>query len=91
MIFTFIINLWLTVFMTLLDLLPTINLTIPNNICSTIAQFFGSVCYFFPIKQLLPILAFSIGLTGFKIIYNLVLRIKSFIPTMRRLVYEYNF
>ena len=82
MIFTAIINLFLLLFKGLISLLPTLSFTIPTNICSTIANFFSGVTYFFPIRALLPILAFSISLTAFKIVYNLILRIKSFIPTM---------
>lgn len=82
MIFTAIINLFLNLFKGLISLLPTINFTIPANICHTIANFFAGVTYFFPIKALLPILVFSVALNSFKIIYNLLLRVKSFIPTM---------
>lgn len=82
MIFTAIINLFLNLFKGFINLLPTINITIPSGICTTIANFFAGVTYFFPIRALLPILIFSISLVGFKIVYSLILKVKSFIPTM---------
>lgn len=82
MIFTVIINLFLLLFKGLIIILPTLSFTIPDNICRTIANFFAGVTYFFPIKALLPILIFSVALNSFKILYNLILRVKSFIPTM---------
>ena len=82
MIFTAIINLFLRLFEGIISLLPTLNFTIPSNISNTIANFFSGVTYFFPIKALLPIFAFSLSVNAFRIIYNLILRVKSFIPTM---------
>lgn len=77
-----LINLFLRLFQGLISVLPSLNFSIPSNICNTIADFFVGITYFFPIKQLLPILVFSLSITAFRILFTLILRIKSFIPTM---------
>lgn len=82
MITEIIINLFLKLFQGFISILPSLNFTIPDNIINTISNFFNGITYFFPIKALLPILTFSIALTGFRILYSLMLRVKSFIPGM---------
>lgn len=82
MIFEFIINLFLKLFKGFISLLPNLSFSIPSGIINTLVSFFVGVNYFFPIKALMPIITFSIGLTAFRLLYNIILRIKSFIPTM---------
>lgn len=77
-----LINLFLTLFKGFISILPSLNFTIPDNICNTIANFFSGITYFFPVKQLLPILGFSISIVAFRILFTLIIRIKSFIPGM---------
>lgn len=65
--------------------LPVIgNLEIPNDVFNGISGFLANVAYILPVKDLLPILIVSAGLDHFTTIWSLILRIKSFIPTMGR-------
>ncbi len=82
MILELIINVFLKLFNGFISILPTINFSIPENICKNIADFFSGITYFFPIKALLPILTVSASILAFRIAYNLILRVKGFIPTM---------
>jgi hypothetical protein len=66
----------------LLSLLPIIELEIPNNVLVGISEVLGAVAYIFPITALLPILIINLAMDMFRIIVALVVRIKSFIPTM---------
>ena len=61
----------------LLDSLGSISLSIPSNI-------FDGNClgFIFPISGLLVILGVSFTIKNFQIIWSLILRIKSFIPSM---------
>jgi hypothetical protein len=49
---------------------------------SGISEVFGMVSYLFPVAALLPIIIMSIALDTFRIIMAIVVRIKSFIPSM---------
>lgn len=62
--------------------LPEINFFIPDNIFNGINTFVCNVGYVLPIKALMPILVSSFTISTFKIVWALVIRIKSFIPTM---------
>lgn len=77
-----IINLFLKLFQGFISILPSLNFTIPDDIVDTIFNFFSGITYFFPIKALMPIFTFSLAVTGFKILYSLILRVKSFVPGM---------
>jgi len=66
----------------LLGLLPELTIDIPKGIVEVAGNVFYGVSYFIPFDHVLPILAVSFGVIGFRIIYATVLRIKSFIPTM---------
>lgn len=82
MITSAIINFFIYLFNGILSVLPSINLEIPENITETICDFFGVVGYFLPLGALMPILVCSAGILGFRFIWAIILRIKSFIPTM---------
>lgn len=65
----------------LLDGLDVLSLVIPEGVFDGLAKIFAFIGWF-PIKQLLPILVMSISVATFKITWALLIRIKSFIPTM---------
>ncbi len=82
MITDFIINLIMSLPLALLDSLPSVDVTIPENVFSSMTWLLSTINYLFPVKALLPILIISFSITTFKIAYAIVLRVKSFIPTM---------
>lgn len=77
-----LINVFLFLPKLLLQALPDINISIPKDVFDTLQNFLLNLEYIFPIVELLPILVISISLSLFKIAWALVIRIKSFIPTM---------
>lgn len=66
----------------LLDNLGSISLSIPSNIFDGLNSIFNCLGFLFPISGLLVILGISFTIKNFQIIWSIVLRIKSFIPTM---------
>lgn len=66
----------------LLDLLPTLNFSIPTGILNVVGNALYGINYFVPIKDVLPILIISFAITGFRIVWASIIRIKSFIPMM---------
>jgi hypothetical protein len=77
-----LINVFLFLPKLLLQALPDIDISIPKDVFDTLQNFLLNLEYIFPIVELLPILVISISLSLFKIAWALVIRIKSFIPTM---------
>lgn len=77
-----LINVFLFLPKLLLQALPDIVISIPKDVFDTLQNFLLNLEYIFPIVELLPILVISISLSLFKIAWALVIRIKSFIPTM---------
>lgn len=77
-----LINVFLFLPKLLLQALPDIDISIPKDVFDTLQNFLFNLEYIFPIVELLPILVISISLSLFKIAWALVIRIKSFIPTM---------
>lgn len=67
---------------TLLNSMELISLSIPDNIFSGLDSIFNCLGFIFPIKGLLIILTLSFTIKSFQIIWSIILRIKSFIPTM---------
>ncbi|MDE5763515.1 MAG: hypothetical protein K2N49_00175 [Ruminococcus sp.] len=66
----------------LLKALPRINFSLPDDVFNGFSDFLSNVGYVVPMKALLPILASSLAISTFKISWALIIRIKSFIPTM---------
>ncbi|MDE6789313.1 MAG: hypothetical protein K2J47_08350 [Ruminococcus sp.] len=66
----------------LVKALPEIDFAVPDNIFNGINTFLSNVGYVIPIRALMPILVSSLALSAFKISWALIIRIKSFIPTM---------
>lgn len=77
-----LINVFLFLPKLLLQALPDVDISIPKDVFDTLQNFLLNLEYIFPIVELLPILVISISLSLFKIAWALVIRIKSFIPTM---------
>ena len=66
----------------LLSLLPEVSIELPENVMEGAGTIFGAIGFFFPVAALLPIIIISISLDIFRIVMAIVVRIKSFIPTM---------
>ena len=66
----------------LLIAIPVMTFQIPTGIAVTIIDICSKASYFLPIKILMPIILFSITLNTVRFVFNIVLRVKSFIPTM---------
>lgn len=66
----------------LISLLPDVSFSIPKEAFDGLNNILGLLGFMFPIKGLLAILGISISIKLFHIIWALVIRIKSFIPTM---------
>jgi hypothetical protein len=66
----------------ILSLIPTVNIEIPDNIMDGANVMFGALGYFLPVTALLPIIIVSIGIDVARIVIAIIIRIKSFIPTM---------
>lgn len=82
MIIDLILNLIFNPLLLLLDLLPDLELEIPNDIYEPLEDAFEGVAYVFPIVALLPIIISSTALSIFRVVWACIIRIKSFIPTM---------
>lgn len=71
--------------MLLLETLLDFDLSIPDdvlNIVNGVNNFIYNVAYVIPFSRLSGILALSISISTLQILWALILRIKSFIPTM---------
>lgn len=66
----------------LISLLPVVDFTIPDGAFNTLVSAMRSLGYLLPVSALLPIIAIKISLKGVRIVMALIVRIKSFIPTM---------
>lgn len=77
-----IINIFLALPRNLLSLLPDVNLELPDVAFQELFDIISSLTWALPVVALMPILVISFMLQGFKIAWSLLIRIKSFIPTM---------
>lgn len=66
----------------LLENMSTISLTIPDNIFEGLNSIFNCLGFLFPISGLLIILGTSFSIKSIQIVWAIIIRIKSFIPTM---------
>lgn len=66
----------------LINMLPTISITLPENLVYSISNIFAGLGYFLPVGLILALLGIQIALMSSRILVALVVRIKSFIPTM---------
>lgn len=66
----------------LLNGLPVLDVNIPSGILSTFGGIVSTCFYFLPMGAILSCLALIFALRSFKLVLALVVRVKSFIPTM---------
>lgn len=66
----------------LLDLLPSVSITLPSDIFSSMDSLFSSLGFILPMTTLCIIIVSKITLKLAKITIAFIVRIKSFIPTM---------
>ena len=65
--------------------LPVVgNLSIPDDSFEALKKILANIAYIVPVNHFMIMLGFSFVLSNFKTIWALILRIKSFIPTMGR-------
>lgn len=81
MITKFIFDLLLFVPNLLLENMPTFSVEINEGVFDGLKHLFACIG-FFPILQLMPILIAILSLRGARVLWALIIRIKSFIPTM---------
>lgn len=77
-----ILNVLLAIPLLLLNSLPSINIDLSNSPIDTIFSYFTMFNTIVPISDALIILSVFLVLYNFSFIWSLILRIKSFIPTM---------
>lgn len=78
----FIISSVLTFVMNLLDSLPTLSISIPFTVFDVFQDIFYSINFFLPMNTIIAIFEIKLSLIAFRIAYSIILRIKSFIPTL---------
>lgn len=66
----------------LLNELPTLEVSIPQNIFNIVNTVFACVGYFLPMSYLMPVYILYFSMDFIRIIVALIVRVKSFIPTM---------
>lgn len=77
-----IANFFISAFINVIPSGPVMDLKIPPEVLIGLNSLLSNLGYVFPIKQLLPILLTSTSVTLFKIVWAVVIRVKSFVPTM---------
>lgn len=65
-----------------LDNLPAIEVTIPDDAFQNLKSSMQTLGYILPIEGLLPILVTKISVKVARVVMAVVIRVKSFIPTM---------
>jgi hypothetical protein len=66
--------------MTVLEMLPEVQTEIPENVFESLKGIINGIGFFLPLSSLTPIVYIIIGLTGFRIIWAIVLKIRLFVP-----------
>ena len=66
----------------LIDTLDNFTFTIPSGVFDGLSVLAKDLGYLLPVSALLPIIIIKIGLRIFSIFWTIILKIKSFIPTM---------
>lgn len=84
MITDLIINAFLAIPYLLLNSLSALDfsLSLPTDFFKTLNSLAYGIGFVLPVSGLLPIAAITLGLQVFQIAWAIILRIKSFIPTM---------
>ena len=81
MIVDAILNFFLTPILLLLDSLPTLEISVSVDF-TKFFEYITLISSVIPLKEILPILYIKFALLGFSILWAIILRVKSFIPTM---------
>lgn len=82
MITDIILDVLMAIPLVLLSLLPDVNISIPDGVFNWLITTCNAVGYLLPVKSLMPIFAIMLSVNGFKIAWAILLRVKSFIPSM---------
>lgn len=82
MITELILNVWLAPMKLALSGIGEVSISIPGNIYNYIHDILGLASYILPVQSIVTVLGISLTLTLTRIIIALVVRVKSFIPTM---------
>lgn len=82
MITELIINIFCTPLLLLLDALPSVSFTIPSGAFESMSSLFSTLGYIFPMSTYVLIIGIKTSLKLAKITIALIVRIKSFIPSM---------
>lgn len=64
----------------LLIAVPTLSISIPSSVASTLLSVCANASYLLPIKLLMPIVFFELSFQTFRFLWSIFLRVKSFIP-----------
>lgn len=82
MILEQIIELFMFIPQLLVSLLPTIDISLPESLFEALGSIFYGVGWCMPVAALSPILVAESALIIFKLVLAIIVRIKSFIPTL---------
>jgi hypothetical protein len=77
-----ILNVFMVIPNIIIALLPEVKAVIPDGVFDGVNNVLYGIGYVLPMYALVPIFVISFALDGFKVVMALVVRIKSFIPTM---------
>ena len=77
-----IIDMFLLLPSLIISALPPLDISIPSNLFDTVTSVFYGLGYVLPLVGLAPIVGMELAISFFKIVIAIVLRVKSFIPTM---------
>ena len=66
----------------IIAMLPTVSVSLPSNIVLTGSNIFAGLGYFLPMPLILSLIGIKYSLKLSRVAMALVIRIKSFIPTM---------
>lgn len=62
--------------------LQSVNLIVPEGVLDTLASILGFACYVLPMGTIISIFTARMALASFKLVMAIIVRVKSFIPTM---------
>lgn len=82
MITNAIVDVLLAPVLILVDLLPAVDVSIPDTAFNNMSSAFDCIGFVLPVSVICPVLVMRIGLKTARSVMALVVRIKSFIPTM---------
>lgn len=66
----------------LINAIPALDVSMSNEYIDIFKSYMSYVAYFIPVAGLIPIILLNFAIANFRIIWALILRVKSLIPTM---------